>query len=91
MAIKMALFNKIKIKRSKEEKLQDNSITTSEKRLIMGYTLTSLDFTAMLVPVIVIIWQQIGLSFGEMLLLQGIFTSSVLLAEVPSGLYLIAG
>lgn len=81
----MPLINKIKKRKSQENRFQENSITSSEKRLILGYSLTSLDFTAMLVPVIVIIWQKLGLTFGEMLLLQGIFTTSVLIAEVPSG------
>ncbi|MFX1532642.1 MAG: MFS transporter [Promethearchaeota archaeon] len=56
-----------------------------EERVIIAYILSSVDLLAMLVPVIVIIWQKSHLTFGEILLLQGIFTSVVLIMEVPSG------
>ncbi|MFX0063500.1 MAG: MFS transporter [Candidatus Hermodarchaeota archaeon] len=56
-----------------------------EERAVIAYILSSVDLLAMLVPVIVIIWQKSYLTFGEMLLLQGIFTAVVLIMEVPSG------
>ncbi|RLF26723.1 MAG: hypothetical protein DRN14_06405 [Thermoplasmata archaeon] len=49
------------------------------------FIFSRLDLTAMLLPVIVIIWKTAGLSFNEMLLLQGIFALFIVLTEVPSG------
>ncbi|MFX1254731.1 MAG: MFS transporter [Promethearchaeota archaeon] len=56
-----------------------------EERAIIAYILSSVDLLAMLVPVIVLIWEKSYLTFGEMLLLQGIFTAVLLVMEVPSG------
>jgi len=52
---------------------------------IRGYILLNLDLNVMLVPVIMILWLQIGLTFNQVLLLQGIFVLVILLFEVPSG------
>ncbi|MFX0095678.1 MAG: MFS transporter, partial [Candidatus Hodarchaeota archaeon] len=56
-----------------------------EEKTIIAYMLSSVDLMAMLVPVIVIIWGDNNVTFGEMLVLQGIFTLTLLFAEVPSG------
>lgn len=56
-----------------------------EDRIIIAYTLSSIDFMAMLVPVMVLLWQNSSLSIGEMLLLQGIFQLFILFAEIPTG------
>ena len=49
------------------------------------FILTKLDLTAMVVPVIVKIWESANLSFSKMLFLQGIFALSVVIFEIPSG------
>jgi predicted MFS family arabinose efflux permease len=72
----MNLFNKMKSSKRKLTRLD---------HVILVYTLSSLDLLAMMVPVIVIIWNEVGMTFGEMLLVQGIFTAVVLVTEVPSG------
>jgi MFS family permease len=54
-------------------------------RNIRIFQITGIDVTVLLVPVIVIIWLQAGVSFSEMVLLQGIFMLPILLLEVPSG------
>ncbi|MCK4844740.1 MAG: MFS transporter [Candidatus Heimdallarchaeota archaeon] len=55
------------------------------RRNTLLFILSRLDFTAMIVPVIVKIWGQAGLSFSEMLFLQGIFALVIVLSEIPSG------
>ncbi len=53
--------------------------------LIIAYVMSSLNITALLVPMIMIYWLQSGLSFGDVLLLQGIFSLVILTAEIPTG------
>ncbi len=47
--------------------------------------LSTMDFVAFIIPVIMIYWLHAGLSIGEILLLQGIFALVMLMAEVPTG------
>ena len=54
-------------------------------RNVRIFQITGIDITVLLVPVIVVIWLQAGVSFSEMILLQGIFMLPILLLEVPSG------
>ncbi|MFW9990670.1 MAG: MFS transporter [Candidatus Odinarchaeota archaeon] len=54
-------------------------------RNIKAYILLNLDLLVMLVPVIMILWVKIGLTFNQVLLLQGIFVLTIMVAEVPSG------
>ena len=49
------------------------------------FILTRLDLTSMIVPVIVKIWAGASLNFSQMLFLQGIFSLSVVIFEIPSG------
>jgi MFS family permease len=55
------------------------------KKNIRIFQITGIDVTVLLVPVIVVIWVQAGISFSQMILLQGIFMLPILLLEVPSG------
>ncbi len=57
-------------------------IIQRNKRL---FILTRLDLTAIVVPVIVKIWESANLNFSNMLFLQGIFALSVVVFEIPSG------
>ncbi|MFX0210428.1 MAG: MFS transporter, partial [Candidatus Hodarchaeota archaeon] len=63
-------------------KQTEQDIVRRNKRV---FFLTNLDATALIVPVIVILWLKAELSFSEMLLLQGLFAVTILLFEVPSG------
>ncbi|MFX1505296.1 MAG: MFS transporter [Promethearchaeota archaeon] len=49
------------------------------------FQITGFDITVLIVPVIVLVWLKAGLSFHEMLLLQGLFVLPILILEVPSG------
>jgi MFS family permease len=49
------------------------------------FQITGIDITVLLVPVIALVWIRAGLTFSEMLVLQGIFMIPILLLEVPSG------
>jgi MFS family permease len=49
------------------------------------FIITRLDLTSMVVPVIVKIWAGANLNFSQMLFLQGIFSLSVVIFEIPSG------
>ncbi|NHJ01493.1 MAG: MFS transporter [Candidatus Heimdallarchaeota archaeon] len=55
------------------------------KRNIHIFQITAIDITVLLVPVIVLLWQEAGLHFHEMIFLQGLFVLPLLLLEVPSG------
>ncbi|MFW9855654.1 MAG: MFS transporter [Candidatus Thorarchaeota archaeon] len=55
------------------------------QRNIRIFEITGIDFTVLLVPVIVLVWTDASLEFHEMLLLQGIFALPILLLEVFSG------
>ncbi len=72
----------LQVKAKKHSNVQE---VHNVKRNILLYTLTKLDITAMVIPVIVKVWTEAGLNFNQMLLLQGIFALSVLVFEVPSG------
>ncbi len=49
------------------------------------FQITGIDVTVLLVPVLALVWIRAGLTFSEMLVLQGIFMIPILLLEVPSG------
>lgn len=55
------------------------------KRNSLIFILIRLDFLAMVIPVIVKIWEGAGMNFSQMLFLQGIFALTVVLVEIPSG------
>ncbi|MFX1285564.1 MAG: MFS transporter [Promethearchaeota archaeon] len=55
------------------------------QRNIRVFQITGFDITVLIVPVIVLVWLRAGLSFHEMLLLQGLFVLPILILEVPSG------
>lgn len=65
-----------------DENLNENDKIQRNKVI---YKLLSIDVTVIGLPAILIIWVEAGLAFHEILMLQGIFTLTVLLAEVPSG------
>jgi MFS family permease len=54
-------------------------------RNIKIFQLTGFDITVLVVPVIVLVWLDAGLSFSEILLLQGFFVVPTLIFEIPSG------
>ncbi|MHA2094457.1 MAG: MFS transporter [Candidatus Hodarchaeales archaeon] len=54
-------------------------------RNIRIFQLTGIDVTVLLVPVLALVWINAGLTFSQMLVLQGIFMIPILLLEVPSG------
>ncbi|MHA1994883.1 MAG: MFS transporter [Candidatus Hodarchaeales archaeon] len=54
-------------------------------RNIRIFQITGIDVTVLLVPVLALVWIRAGLTFSEMLVLQGIFMIPILLLEVPSG------
>ncbi len=54
-------------------------------RNIRIFQITGIDVTVLLVPVLALVWIQAGLTFSEILVLQGIFMIPILLLEVPSG------
>ncbi|MHA1227111.1 MAG: MFS transporter [Candidatus Hodarchaeales archaeon] len=55
------------------------------KRNIRIFQITGIDITVLIVPVVVLIWIDAGLSFDEILLLQAIFTIPMFVLEIPSG------
>ncbi|MHA1865914.1 MAG: MFS transporter [Candidatus Heimdallarchaeaceae archaeon] len=57
------------------------------KRNNLFFILSKLDITAMVIPVIVKVWELANLSFAQMLLLQGIFALSIMIFEIPSGAF----
>ncbi|MHA1303863.1 MAG: MFS transporter [Candidatus Heimdallarchaeaceae archaeon] len=55
------------------------------KRNVIIFIISRMDLAAMVIPVIVKIWQLANLDFNQMLLLQGIFSVAIVLFEIPSG------
>ncbi|MHA1397715.1 MAG: MFS transporter [Candidatus Heimdallarchaeaceae archaeon] len=69
----------------KQTSISDKSNVSEISRNKWLFILTKLDLTAMVLPVIVKIWENAGLNFNKMLLLQGLFSISLVLFEIPSG------
>ncbi|MHA2252511.1 MAG: hypothetical protein ACXAD7_19255, partial [Candidatus Kariarchaeaceae archaeon] len=63
-----------------------NLTVTDRKRNTRAYLLSQVAWLAIILPAVVQIWQNDGLSFSEILYLQGLFGLSILLMEFPTGL-----
>ena len=55
------------------------------QRNVRIFQFTGFNLTVLAVPVLVLVWLEVGLTFHEMLLLQGLFVLPILILEVPSG------
>ena len=65
-------------------KEQLNFSKMSQRNTLL-FILSRLDLTAMVLPIIVLIWRNAGLTFNQMLFLQGIFALFIVIFEIPSG------
>ncbi len=55
------------------------------RRNVRIFQFTGFNITVLAVPVLVLVWLEVGLTFHEMLLLQGLFVLPILILEIPSG------
>jgi MFS family permease len=70
---------------SNDNKLSREFTFAKYKRNIRLFQILGFDITVLVIPVIVLVWFDAGLSFSEILLLQGLFVVPTLILEVPSG------
>ncbi|MFX0052921.1 MAG: MFS transporter, partial [Candidatus Hermodarchaeota archaeon] len=68
-----------------DEKISREFTIAQYKRNVKVFQILGFDITVLIVPVIVLVWLDAGLSFSEILLLQGLFVVPTLILEVPSG------
>jgi len=58
----------------------------SVKRNLRAYYYGKIGFLALMLPAVVLTWQKDGMSFAEILYLQGLFGLVILIMEFPSGI-----
>ncbi|MFX0173287.1 MAG: MFS transporter [Candidatus Hodarchaeota archaeon] len=68
-----------------DKKISREFTFAQHKRNVKIFQILGFDITVLVVPVIVLVWLDAGLSFSEILLLQGLFVVPTLILEVPSG------
>jgi MFS family permease len=69
----------------KEENMSREFTYAQYNRNVKIFQITGFDITVLVIPVIVLVWLNAGLSFSEILLLQGLFVVPTIIFEVPSG------
>jgi MFS family permease len=57
-----------------------------ESNILKYYLFSAFSFTPVSLPVFVLFWQQNGLDFFQIYILQGIFSLAIVLWEVPTGM-----
>ncbi|MHA2289628.1 MAG: hypothetical protein ACXABG_12665, partial [Promethearchaeota archaeon] len=69
------------IKSNKQRSMNDR------KKNVRAYLTGQVAWLAAIIPAVVQLWQENGLSFAQILFLQGLFGLSMLILEFPSGVF----